>query len=109
MKTTPLSLAETVTSSGIKSTYGDPIVIDGTTIVPVAAVQYGFGAGDTGSGDDGPNGSGGGGTSIPFGVYVSDDTGMHFRPNIITLLAIGIPFVWVSGRALSRIVRALKK
>ena len=109
MKNIPLSLAETVSSAGIKSTYGDPIVIDGTTVVPVAAVQYGFGAGVAGSGDDAPNGAGGGGASVPFGVYVTDGNGVHFRPNVITLLAVGIPFVWVAGRALSRVIRALKK
>jgi hypothetical protein len=47
--------------------------------------------------------------SIPFGAYVSDGTGLHFRPNIITLLAVGIPFVWVAGRAWARVIRALKR
>lgn len=109
MKNIPLSLAESVTSAGIRSTYGEPIIIDGTTIVPVAAVQYGFGAGEAGPGEDAANGAGGGGASVPFGVYVTDEAGVHFRPNVITLLAVGIPFVWVAGRALSRVIRALKK
>jgi uncharacterized spore protein YtfJ len=103
-----LKLAETVSSAGIKSVYGEPVVIDGTTIVPVAAVQFGFGAG--GAEDEaGPGGGGGGGVSIPFGAYVSDETGVRFRPNLITLLAVAIPFVWVAGHAWSRVIRALKK
>jgi len=105
-----LKLAETISSNGIKSVYGDPVVIDGTTIVPVAAVQYGFGAGSAGEGDeDAPGGAGGGGVSIPFGAYVSDATGVRFQPNLITLLVVGIPFVCVAGHAWARIIRALKK
>ncbi|MFF1635900.1 spore germination protein GerW family protein [Leifsonia sp. NPDC058248] len=110
-----LKLAETITSNGIKAVYGEPVVIDGTTIVPVAAIQYGFGAGSSGEGDDaapgvaGGAGGGGGGVSIPFGAYVSDERGVRFRPNLITLLAVGIPFLWVAGHAWSRVIRALKK
>ena len=104
-----LKLAETMSSSGIKSVYGEPIVVDGTTIVPVAAVQFGFGAGE-GSGDESaPGGAGGGGAAVPFGAYISDETGVRFRPNLITLLAVAIPFAWVAGHALTRIIRALKR
>lgn len=104
-----LKLAETISSSGVTSVYGEPVVIDGTTLVPVAAVQFGFGAGSGSESEDGPGGAGGGGVSIPFGAYVSDATGVRFRPNLITLLAVGIPFVWVAGHAWSRVIRALKK
>jgi hypothetical protein len=105
-----LKLAETITSNGIKSVHGEPVTIGGTTIVPVAAVQYGFGAGSAGEGEeDAPGGAGGGGVSIPFGAYVSDERGTRFRPNIITLLVVGIPFVWVAGHAWARVIKALKK
>lgn len=104
-----LKLAETISSSGIKSVYGEPVVIDGTTVVPVAAVQFGFGAGTAAEAEDAPGGAGGGGVAIPFGAYVSDAAGVRFRPNLITLLAVGIPFVWVAGHAWSRVIRALKK
>jgi hypothetical protein len=33
----------------------------------------------------------------------------RFEPNVISLLAVGIPFVWVAGKAVARIIRALKK
>lgn len=107
-----LKLAETMSSSGIKSVYGEPVVVDGTTIVPVAAVQFGFGAGEGGGGsseEDAPGGAGGGGVAVPFGAYISDETGVRFRPNLITLLAVGIPFVWVAGHAWARVIRALKR
>ncbi|WP_431221045.1 spore germination protein GerW family protein [Leifsonia xyli] len=105
-----LKLADTLSASGIKSVYGEPVVVDGTTIVPVAAVQFGFGGGSAGDGgDEAPGGGGGGGWAVPFGAYLSDETGVRFRPNIITLLAVGIPFVWVAGHAWSRVIKALKK
>ncbi len=36
------------TSASVKTVYGEPVVIDGKTIIPVAKVAYGFGGG-TGS------------------------------------------------------------
>lgn len=47
--------------------------------------------------------------SIPVGVYVRREEGLRFEPNIVTLLAVSVPFIWVTGRALTRIIRALKK
>lgn len=41
-------LAETVANVGVKSAYGAPIEVDGTTIVPVAVTSFGFGAGEGG-------------------------------------------------------------
>jgi len=104
-----LKLAETMSSSGIKSVYGEPIVVDGTTIVPVAAVQFGFGAGEGPGEDSAPGGAGGGGVAVPFGAYLSDETGVRFRPNLITLLAVAIPVVQVAGHAAARGIRPPKR
>lgn len=106
-------LAETVTQVGIHSAYGDPVEVDGTTLIPVACTSYGFGAGEGGGTDtklqgEG-SGGGGGGVSIPVGAYVTRDGYTRFEPNIIALLAVGVPFVCVAGRALSRVIKALKK
>jgi uncharacterized spore protein YtfJ len=105
-----LQLAETVKSAGVRSVYGEPVELDGVTIVPVALVTFGFGGGSD-SGDDASaaSGGGGGGSSIPIGAYVRDRNGIRFEPNLISLLAVGIPFICVAGRALSRVIRALKK
>ena len=63
--------------AGIKTVYGDPIVVEGKTIIPVAKVAYGFGAGAgpvrKGEGEDQTGGkeAGGGGGGIvarPVGV-----------------------------------------
>jgi uncharacterized spore protein YtfJ len=106
-------LADTVTQVGVRSSYGVPVEVDGTTIMPVACTSYGFGAGEGGGGlEDAQgegSGGGGGGMSVPVGAYVSRDGYTRFEPNIIALLAVGVPFVWVAGRALARIIKALKK
>jgi uncharacterized spore protein YtfJ len=104
-----LKLAENAGSIGVRSAYGDPVQIEGVTIVPVALVQYGFGGGGEGDDADGPAGGGGGGMAIPIGAYVKSGGAARFEPNVISLLAVGIPFVWVASKAIVRIIRALKK
>lgn len=101
-------IADTVTSTGVGTAYGEPVELDGTTLVPVAVASYGFGASDGSTGDE-PQGAGGGGCTVPIGAYVTRDGYTRFEPNIIALLAVAIPFVCVTGRALARVIRALKK
>lgn len=101
-------IAESVRTIGVKTVYGEPIELDGVTMVPVALAQFGFGGG--GAGDDGSTGGGGGGGySIPIGAYIREGNGLRFEPNLIALLAVGIPFVWVAGRAGARMIKALKR
>lgn len=104
-------IADTVTSVGVHAAYGDPVDLDGTTIVPVAIVSYGFGAGEGVEGEDGEPaaGGGGGGFACPTGAYVTRDGYTRFEPNTIALLTVGIPFVWVAGRSIARLIRALKR
>lgn len=105
-------LADTVSSVGVYAAYGDPVEIGDATIIPVACAWYGFGAGeatdDAAQGDSG-SGGGGGGAALPVGAYVARNGVTRFEPNTIALLAVGIPFVCVAGRALARVVRALKR
>lgn len=103
-------LADTVSSVGVHAAYGDPVDLNGTIVIPVAIASYGFGAGEAGAGEKGEgSGGGGGGFACPVGAYVARDGYTRFEPNTIALLAVGIPFVWVAGRAIARVVRALKK
>lgn len=103
-------IAESVTTLGVDTAYGEPIEVEGTTIIPVAVVSYGFGVGEGDSEDVGTGaGGGGGGVSIPTGAYVTRDGDTRFEPNIIVLLTLGISLVWAVGRTLSLIIRALKK
>lgn len=107
-------LAETVSKSGVSTAYGEPVNVDGNTLVPVAVVGYGFGGFEGGGTTDETivgegSGGGGGGASLPIGSYVTREGQTRFEPNVIALLTVGIPFVWVAGRALARVIRALKR
>ena len=102
-------LADTVTQVGVRSAYGEPIEVDGTTIIPVACASYGFGAGEGGADAAEGAGGGGGGAALPVGAFVTRDGYTKFEPNLIALIAVGIPFVCVAGRALARVIRALKR
>jgi len=75
-----------------------------------AGVYYGFGGGEGDSAESGTgSGGGGGGMSLPIGAYVKSGGSLRFEPNVISLLAVGIPFVWVAGKAISRVIRAVKR
>ncbi|MEV8338030.1 spore germination protein GerW family protein [Leucobacter sp. NPDC077196] len=107
-------IADTLVEVGVHSAYGDPVEVDGTTLIPVAYTAYGFGAGEGAGAGEGVaqgegSGGGGGGFSVPVGSYITREGTTRFEPNIIALLAVGTPFVWVAGRALARIIKALKK
>lgn len=100
-----LELGKQSASFGVHSAYGDPVDIDGVSVTPVALAITGFAGGTADQGEGGT----GGGVAIPLGVYVRREEGLRFEPNLVTLVAVAVPFVWVAGRALSRIIRALKK
>ena len=53
-----------------KTVYGEPLLIEGKTLIPVAKVRYGFGAGSADDADENPDGGGGGGgvEISPIGV-----------------------------------------
>lgn len=101
-----LDLGKQTASLGVTSAYGEQQDVDGVRLVPVALSWSGFGAGDDGNG---ANGGGGGGVAIPVGAYIRRGDDLRFEPNLVSLVAVGIPFVWVVGRALSRVIRALKR
>lgn len=105
------NLADKLSSIGVRTAYGDPVDVDGRTIIPVAAVCSGFGGGG-GSGPDAVEGFGGGGGSMvwPLGVYLKDaETGsVVFKPNTVALLVAATPVALVAGGVLRRIIRTIK-
>ncbi|MFS0714926.1 hypothetical protein ABC195_13690 [Microbacterium sp. 2P01SA-2] len=101
-----LELGKQTANLGVTSVYGEQQDVDGIKLIPVALSWTGFGAGED---DEGNSGGGGGGYAIPVGAYVRKGDDLRFEPNLVSLVAVGIPFVWVVGRALSRVIRALKK
>src|SRR5207302_10403328 len=72
--------------ASVKAIYGEPIVAQGKTIIPVARISYGYGAGaGTGGGGDtsarGEGGGGGGGDhAVPGGVIEVSDQQTRFAP-----------------------------
>jgi uncharacterized spore protein YtfJ len=71
-----------VNQVGAKTIFGDPISANGKTIVPVAKVRYGFGAGTGRKSQDNEEGVGGGGGFIatPVGVIEITNDQTHFVP-----------------------------
>ncbi|CAN5602352.1 hypothetical protein BH23CHL8_BH23CHL8_05370 [soil metagenome] len=97
--------------AGVSAVFGEPIVRDGRTVIPVARSLWGAGAGSGGSEDDG-SGSGGGGGAMaqPVGyIEVADATSTYVpltRPwqdaRLILAWAVAI---WLVSRAVNRIMR----
>ncbi len=68
-----------------KTVVGDPITIDGNTLIPLISVGFGFGAGGgqgtdpkTGSGQGG--GTGGGGGVKPVALVIINEEGVRVEP-----------------------------
>ncbi|HSP16187.1 MAG TPA: spore germination protein GerW family protein [Thermoanaerobaculia bacterium] len=62
-----------------KQVYGDPVERDGTTIIPVANVQWGFGGGSMGQGLHERGGGGGGVRATPAGFIQIRNGEAEFR------------------------------
>ncbi|WP_159500106.1 hypothetical protein [Microbacterium sp. 18062] len=101
-----LDLGKQTATFGVNAVYGEQQDVDGIRIIPVALSWSGFGGG---ADEAGNSGGGGGGYSIPLGAYIRKGDDLRFEPNIVSFVAVAIPFVFVVGRALSRVIRALKK
>ena len=75
------SLGSTAT---VKSVFGEPIQQDGRTVVPIARVAYGFGAGGGGGDKTGKHEEGGGGgggvRAFPAGALEITSAGTRFIP-----------------------------
>ncbi len=90
MKATDLlqKIGETLGSTAtVKSVFGEPIHVNGKTVVPVARIAYGFGGGfGTGrsgavADQQGEGGGGGGGVrAFPAGALEITDKGTRFVP-----------------------------
>jgi hypothetical protein len=89
--------------------FGEPIGVDGVTVIPVASVAYGFGGRnaaktDHARGDEG----GGGGTARPIGfIQISDGTAV-FKPIRGPLWDLAVPLIALlsatTGRRFSHVL-----
>lgn len=96
--------------ASVKAVYGEPIEAQGKTIIPVAKVVYGFGAGYGETGKDKKEGmdrdGGGVGAGVrakPVGVMEVTEEGTRFIPctsgrKMAALLAIGFIAGFLIGR-----------
>ncbi|MBV8818531.1 MAG: hypothetical protein JO022_09260 [Acidobacteriaceae bacterium] len=120
------SIGERVaTSASVRNIYGEPITAHDRTLIPVARVGYGFGAGagggERGTGEPGTGergaedaagsrsggGGGGGGGATPVGVIEITPAGTRFirfyEPRTIALmLGAGLFVGFIFGRLSSR-------
>ena len=108
-------IGETLGSTAtVKSVFGEPIHVNGKTVVPVAKIAYGFGGGfGTGKGGphaahEGEGGGGGGGVrAFPAGALEVTEKGTRFVP-FIDLTWLGAAFtagVVLGGLILTRRLR----
>jgi hypothetical protein len=100
-------IADKVRPIGVSTNYGDPVEVGDATVIPVSMGWFGFGGGGD---SDESGGGGGGGAAVPLGAYVRrPGKDLEFEPNLIALIAVSIPLVWVTGTVLRKLIRVLKK
>ena len=102
------------TTASVKQVFGEPITASGRTIIPVARVRYGLGAGfgsdKLGGGSDLGAGGGGGGGGVqasPVGVLEITNEGTRFERffdprQAIVLVGIGFALGMIARTLLSR-------
>lgn len=77
------SIAELQQLLTSKSVIGEPIKVDGTTIIPLVSLGFAFGVGEgsqpNGKGSGSGGGTGGGGGVRPVAVVVVDDKGARLE------------------------------
>jgi len=91
-------------TADVKVVYGEPQVIEGRTIIPVAVAAYGFGAG-SGGGKQGTGGGGGGGVSVrPIGCIEITAERTRFIPIVdvnrlatLGVIALALVLFWFRG------------
>lgn len=66
-------------NANARQVYGEPVERDGTTVIPVAKVQWGFGAGTMGHGAIERGGGGGGARAFPAGFIEIRNGSAQFR------------------------------
>jgi uncharacterized spore protein YtfJ len=67
-------------SLSARTVVGDPITLEGKTIIPLVSVGMGFGAGSGSGKDNNPSGGGGGGLGMkPIAVVIIDQQGVRIE------------------------------
>ncbi len=79
-------------SARVETIFGQPVVQDSCSVVPVARARWGFGGGQKASGEGSGQGGGGGLRVDPMGIVVLRGGDAEFRPirRISPLVVLGI-------------------
>jgi uncharacterized spore protein YtfJ len=85
--------------AGAKAVYGEPVSVDGKTVLPVAQIRYGFGSGGKGNGQ---HGGGGGLIAKPFGVVEITQSQTRFIPirssrALVIAVSLGVCLGFLAG------------
>ena len=103
-------LADRLGSADARTVYGAPVERDGTTIIPVARIRYGFGGGSgtRASEDQRGAGAGGGANIAPVGYIEMRNGVVRFRripAGAPALMALGFSAAaWLLSRAVQRLL-----
>lgn len=86
-----------VDHAGTKIIFGEPVTVEGKTILPIGRVRYGFGGGSGRKGNGEQHGGGGGGGLVakPVGVVEITQSETRFIPisskwSLIAAVALGV-------------------
>jgi uncharacterized spore protein YtfJ len=103
-----------------KAAFGEPIVVEGKTIIPVAQVSYGFGLGfghgepqardedESSASEEGGGGGGGGGTSAkPLGAIVVSAERVHFE-GALDISRLGIAGLFLAALVIVQLAKTLR-
>ena len=92
-----------------KQVYGEPVERDGTTIIPVARIQWGFGGGGMGHGHAERGGGGGGARATPTGFIELRNGKAEFRAihdaSASAALVMAAAFGLIAGMVVTKLVR----
>jgi uncharacterized spore protein YtfJ len=97
------------TGASVRNVYGDPVDVGGRTVIPIARVSYGFGAGGGVRGsaeaesERGGSGGGAGMSARPVGALEITEAGTRFIP-FVDPVRLGIAFIagFLIGLAIGR-------
>jgi uncharacterized spore protein YtfJ len=96
--------------AGVQLVYASPIERDGTTIVPVARVRFGFGGGGGQKPEQRGSGGGGGLVAVPVGFVVARGDEIRFRPiRDPARIALGIAAIAFAASWLLRAIAHLRQ
>jgi uncharacterized spore protein YtfJ len=94
-------------SANVHTVYGDAVIRNGVTVIPVAKVAYGLGGG-SGVGEEGKGsgeGGGGGVSAMPVGYIEINDRGASFHRILDPMIF--VPLIAAGGVAATMILRGI--